>query len=140
MFRTKSDDMAGLPGMFSEGLAHWHSVSRVLKTHWYHVSVKERHEGHFTAMVEILNDETKLHELLLAQSEDFVVTEVQVVTPPWMNKSASWQMENLTAVSVGYDKNDIPVCLLEVASGSVYADVHDPSFDAKFLADVQKIY
>jgi hypothetical protein len=140
MFRTHTDEMAGLPGMFGEGLAHWHAVSRSLATHWYHVSIKQRHEDRFISQVEMLNDETKLFELISAQGPDLVIDELQVVSPPWINKSGSWRMERLTSVSVGYDKNEVPVCLMEVESGAVYTDVHDPSFNASTLINLRKIY
>lgn len=140
MFRTQDVDLAGLPGMFGEGLAHWHGVSRSLATHWYHVSIRQRYEDRLISQVEMLNDETKLVELISAQSEDLIIDELQVVTPPWLNKSKSWRMEKLTSVSVGYDRNEIPVCLLKVESGAVYTDVHDPSFDASTLINLRKIY
>lgn len=140
MFRTQDVDLAGLPGMFGEGLTHWHAVSRSLVTHWYHVGIKLRHEDRFISQVEMLNDETKLFELISTQGPDLVIDELQVVTPPWINKIGSWRMERLTSVSVGYDKNEIPVCLMEVESGAVYVDVHDPTFDASTLTNLRKIY
>ncbi|WP_047528690.1 hypothetical protein [Pseudomonas sp. 11/12A] len=140
MFRTVDTEIAGFPGMFGDGLAHWHSVSRVLNTHWYHVAVKTRHEDRFADTVEFLNDETRLHELISSQNEDFVITEVQVQTPPWMNGGQSWRMEKLNAVSIGYDPNSVVICLLEVESGVVYTDAHDSSFDAQSLTNVKKIY
>ncbi|PTT95513.1 hypothetical protein DBR45_48770 [Pseudomonas sp. HMWF031] len=140
MFRTIDTEMAGIPGMFGEGLAHWHSVSRVLNTHWYHVAVKIRHEDRFVDTVEFLNDETRLHELVSSQSEDLVITEVQVQTPPWMNRSKSWRMEKLNGVSIGYNPHSVVICLLEVESGIVYSDTHDDSFDAQSLTNVKKIY
>jgi hypothetical protein len=50
------------------------------------------------------------------------------------------EMEKLTSVSVGFDKNEIPVCLLEVESGVVYSDAHDSTFDANALINLRKIY
>jgi hypothetical protein len=88
----------------------------------------------------MLNDETKLFELISAQGPDLVIDELQVVTPPWINKSGSWRMERLISVSVGYDKNEVPVCLLRVESGAVYNDVHDPTLDANTLTNLRKIY
>ena len=140
MFRTIDTEMAGIPGMFGEGLAHWHSVSRVLNTHWYHVALKIRHDDHFVDTVEFLNDETRLHELTSSQNEDFFIAEVQVQTPPWMNRSKSWRMEKLSSVSIGYDSNSVVVCLLEAENGVIYTDAHDDSFDAKTLTNVKQIY
>jgi len=81
MFRTYQSDIAGIPGMFGDGLSHWHGVSRALHSHWYHVTVERREDGRFVACVEMLNDEPRLVELLMSQDESLVVQEVQVVTP-----------------------------------------------------------
>jgi hypothetical protein len=140
MFRTYESDIAGVPGMFGEGLAHWHMISRSLQTHWYHVDLKVSHEDRLLPSVWMLNDESKLAEILSQQGSDFVVTDVQVMSPPWMNKSGHWLMEKLVGVSVGFDRNDIEVCLLEVANGSIYTDAHDPSVTVESLTKVRKIY
>lgn len=140
MFRTQNSEMAGLPEMFGEGLTHWNSVSRVLAMHWYHVSVQEFHEGRLITFVHMINDEVRLNDLLTNQSQELVVTDVQVVTPPWMNKSLNWKMEKLTALSVGFDEDDAVVCLVEVEGERLYTDTHDRSFDLNTLTNLQKIY
>lgn len=57
-------DQAGPVGMFGDGLAHFHAVSRSLATHWYHVSLKRRHDERFMAYEEMVSDEPRLVELL----------------------------------------------------------------------------
>ncbi|HDS1060530.1 TPA: hypothetical protein QDZ50_003893 [Pseudomonas putida] len=140
MFRTHLNEMAGVPGMFGEGLSHWHSISRSLSTHWYHLSVKRLVEGRFIRSEEMLNDEPRLHELLKAQNDEFVVEDVQVVTPGRLNGSERWRMERLTSVSLGFDRNDCPVCLLEVESGEIYNDSCDADFDRASLSKVRELY
>lgn len=140
MFRTQNTDMAGLPGMFGEGLTHWHSVSRVLAMHWYHVTVEMHVAGRVINIVEMVNDEVRLDQLVTAQSTDFIISDLQVVTPAWMNKSGSWKMEKLTSVSVGCDQTDVVVCLLETQGGNVYYDSHDPSCDVGSLTNIRKLY
>ena len=126
--------------MFGEGLAHWHMISHSLQSHWYHVDLKIRHEDRMISSVEMLNDESKLVEILSQQGSDFVVTCVQLTTPSWMNKSGQWLMEKLIGVSVGFDKNNFAVCVLEVVSGSIYTVAHDPSVTVESLTKVRKIY
>lgn len=140
MFRTKIEDIEGVPGMFGEGLAHWHGISRALNIHWYHVCVKERLDGRFINMIEMLNDETRLLELLESQNEDFVITEIQALTPSWMNGGKSWRMEIIKAISIGHDRNGCVICVLEVESGKIYTDTHDRSFKPEALTNVRKIY
>ncbi|WP_343598564.1 hypothetical protein [Pseudomonas sp.] len=140
MFRSHQADMAGIPGMFGDGLMHWHGVSRALATHWYHVSVQRLHEGQFRNYEEMLNDEARLVELLLAQDESLVVREVQAVTPSWMNKDGGWKMEKLTSLSMGHNQAGVAVCILEVEGGAVYVDTHEPGLGADSLNGVKELY
>ncbi|MDR6714284.1 hypothetical protein J2W83_003905 [Pseudomonas hunanensis] len=140
MFRSHQADMAGIPGMFGEGLMHWHGVSRALATHWYHVSVQRLHEGQFRNYEEMLNDEVRLVELLVAQGESLTVKEVQVVTPTWMNKSTGWKMEKLTSVCMGFSQDEVPVAILEVESGEIYIDTHEPGLKVDSLTGLKELY
>lgn len=140
MFRTSIHDQAGFTGMFGDGLAHWHSVSRALPTHWYHVSIKRRHEDRLMPYEEFLNDESSLVRLLTAQGEDLVVHEVQVVTPGRMNKHAGWRMEKLKVLSMGFNKAEVPVCVLEVESGRLYSDSFERDFKVQSLTGLKELY
>jgi len=91
-------------------------------------------------MIEMLNDETRLLELFESQNEDFVITEIQALTPSWMNGGKSWRMEIIKAISIGHDRNGCVICVLEVESGKIYTDTHDRSFKPEALTNVRKIY
>lgn len=140
MFRTKLKNKYERQGMMSEEVSHWLMVSRDLSLHWYHVSLEVLRQGRMISQVVMLNDETKLFETLKDQRADRVVVDVRVVTPGWMNKKGEWLMEKLAGVSVGIEKNDIPVCVLELANGSIYTNSPDPSITKESLSDVLKIY
>ena len=140
MFRTNTDDQVGFVGMFGDGQAHFHAVSRVLATHWYHVSIKRRHEDRFVSYEEFLNDEPHLVQLLRSQDEDLVVHEVQVVTPGRMNKRAGWRMEKLKVLSMGFNTAEVPVCVLEVENGRVYSDSYDSNFRLQSLTGLKELY
>ena len=140
MFRISMQDQSGPVGMFGDGLAHFHAVSRSLATHWYHVSLKRRHEGRYVAYEEMLNDEPRLVELLISQSESVIVQDVQVVTPGWMNKGTSWRMEMLTSLSMGFNQAEVPICVLEVESGDVYLNTHQRCLDVESLTGLKELY
>lgn len=140
MFRTKLKNKFGQPSMTSEDISHWLKISRDRSLHWYHVSLEMRREGRMISHVVMLNDETKLLETLEDPRTDRVVMDVKVVTPGWMNKKGEWLMEKLAGVYVGVEKNNIPVCVLELANGSIYTDSSDPSITKESLSDILKIY
>lgn len=51
----------------------------------------------------MISDVDMLEEILSQQTSEFVVAEIQVVTPGWMNKTGKWIMEGLSGLLVGYD-------------------------------------
>lgn len=140
MFRISMQDQAGPVGMFGDGLAHFHAMSRSLVTHWYHVSLKRKHQGRFMAYEEMINDEPRLVELLVSQDEAMVVQEVQVVTPAWMNKGSSWKMEQLTSLSMGFNQVEVPICVLQVESGDVYVNTHQRDLNVGSLTGLKELY
>lgn len=133
-------DQAGPVGMFGDGLAHFHAVSRSLATHWYHVSLKRRHDERFMAYEVMVSDEPRLVELLISQDESMVIQEVQVVTPAWMNKGSSWKMEKLTSLSMGFNQVEVPICVLQVESGDLYVNTHQRDLDVAALVGVRELY
>ena len=133
-------DQAGPVGMFGDGLAHFHAMSRSLASHWYHVSLKRRHEGRFVAYEEMLNDEPRLVELLVSQDESVVIQDVQVVTPAWMNRGSGWKMEKLKLLSMGFNRAEVPICVLQVESGDVYVNTHQRDLDVDALVGVRVLY
>lgn len=140
MFRTHDADMLGLPGMFGEGQCQWHQVSRVLRTHWYHVTVQAKHEGRTIEVVLMIDSEPRLQQVLIAQDAETTITEVQLVTPAHMNGTEGWRMESLTKVTLGEDENECVVCLLEVETGSTYHSSHRPGFSSDALSNLRPIY
>lgn len=88
----------------------------------------------------MVSDEPRLVELLIAQDESLLVQEVQVVTPAWMNKGSSWMMEKLTSLSMGFNRADVPICVLEVERGEVYVNTHQRDLDVGSLTGLKELY
>ena len=140
MFRTHDADMLGLPGMFGEGQYQWHQVSKVLRNHWYHVTVQAKTKGRISEAVLMIDSEPRLQQLLIAQDAETIIREVQVVTPAHMNGTGAWRMEKLTKVTLGEDQHECVVCLLEVETGSKYHSSHQPGFNTDVLSNLRPIY
>lgn len=140
MFRTHDADMLGLPGMFGEGQYQWHQVSKVLRNHWYHVTVQAMYEDRTSEAVLMIDSEPRLQQLLIAQDAETIITEVQVVTPAHMNGTGAWRMEKLIKVTLGEDQHECVVCLLEVETGSKYHSSHQPGFNTDVLSNLRPIY
>lgn len=126
--------------MFGEGVSQWHSVSRLLKTHWYHVTVRAEENGRSSELAFMVDGEQKLQGMLIAQDSQISITDIQVVTPPYMNAKGTWHMEPLAKVTIGVDSDGCEACLLEVESGAVYHNSHRPEFHPDLLTNLRPIY
>lgn len=140
MFRTHDSVLAGIPGMFGEGYKNWHMVERLLAMHWFHVALEHSEDGRTIPLVVMPSDVQMLTEILSQQDSTIVVTDIQVITPKWMNKSEGWKMEKLISLSVGDDQHGVRVSLLEVVGGVTYTDSHQDAFDTSALTNVCKVY
>lgn len=140
MFRTYKDDLEGRLAMFGEGQAHWNAVSRVLRTHWYHVVVEAQEGGRAFELELMINDENRLLKVIESQEKGIVVRSVRAITPPRINGGNDWKMDRLASVSVGDDVNDIPVCLMHLENGSVYHDSFQKKFNHRSLSNLKQMY
>jgi hypothetical protein len=140
MFRTQDVDLIGIPGMFGEGVSQWHAVSRLLKTHWYHVTVRAEENGRSTELALMIDGEQKLQHMLIAQDAQISITDIQVVTPSHMNARGIWSMEPLAKVTIGMDSDGCEACVLEVEGGAVYHNSHRPGFRLDLLTNLRPIY
>ena len=140
MFRTHDADMLGLPGMFGEGQYQWHQVSKVLRNHWYHVTIQAKTQGRISEAVLMIDREPPLQQVLIAQDAETIITEVQVVTPAHMNGTRGWRMDALIKVTLGEDQHECVVCLLEVETGSKYHSSHQSGFSSEVLSNLRPIY
>ncbi|AZP70628.1 MULTISPECIES: hypothetical protein [Pseudomonas] len=140
MFRTINSDLIGVPGLFGEGVSHWRGVSRLLRTPWYHVTLSVENDGRHSECALMIDDTRQLQEILMIQGSDLGIADIMAVTPSWMNKTGSWQMERLTRLSVGEDRVGSEVCVLEVGDGEVYHTSHQPDFQIEALANVRPVF
>jgi hypothetical protein len=140
MFRTQDADMIGIPGMFGEGISQWHTVSRLLKTHWYHLTLRAEENGRSTELAFMIDGEQKLQHILVAQDSHISITDIQVMTPSYMNAKGAWSMEPLAKVTIGVDSDGCEACLLEVEGGAVYHNSHSPDFRPDLLTNLRPIF
>ena len=140
MFRSHETVAVGIPNAFGDGYSNWRMFERHSLYPWYHVVVTERLEGKVWPKSTMISDVDMLEELLSQQSIDFVVEEIQVVTPAWMNKTGKWIMEGLSGLLVGYDSTGVRVCLHNIENEKAYTDAPGRLIDPSSLKGVQVIF
>lgn len=53
----------------------------------------------------MIDSEPRLQQILIAQDEETIITDVQVVTPGHMNGTERWCMETLTQMTLGEEQD-----------------------------------
>lgn len=139
MFISDESCLVGFPGFPGPGRTAWRMVERDSEDLWYHIRFSIR-EGDRTRPKKLMpTDPTILAHLLSQRSPDHTIEEVQVVTAPHTNGSASDRMEKLVSLVIGYDQAGVCVLLHKVASGAVYSSASD-CLDASSLTGIRTIY
>ncbi len=139
MFISDESCLVGFPGFPGPGRTAWRMVERDSEELWYHVRFRVREGGRSRAKKCMPADSSVLAHLLSQRSPDHTIEEVQVVTAPHMNGSASDRMERLVSLVMGYDQAGECVLLHQVASGAVYSSASD-CLDAGSLTGIRTIY
>ena len=140
MFNTHESTRMGFFGLFGEGYSLWGMVERGLHAPWFHVSIKISIDGEESSRILMPGDESMLEQVLTQQNEEMQVTDIQVVTPAWVNSQERWMMERLIRLEVGYDADDCLIHIISVESGAVYSGWPGARCAAADLRDVRVIY
>lgn len=140
MFRSHETVAEGTPNIFGDGYSNWRMFERHLAHPWYHVALEERLDGKAWPRTMMISDVDMLEEILSQQTSEFVITQIQVVTPGWMNNAGKWVMEELSGLLVGYDSTGRRVCLHNIDDEKSYTDAPGQLIDAHSLKRVRVIF
>lgn len=89
---------------------------------WFYMQVVHRSGRENFASMLMMYHAHELKQFIDAQSDRVWVEEVQLVTPPHVNKQSSWLMEPLTMAGIATDPQDGSNFLVyQVASGTIYS-------------------
>ena len=140
MFRSHEAFAEGTPNIFGDGYSNWWIFECHLAHPWYHVVLEECLDGKVWPRTMMISDIDMLDEILSQQTSEFVITEIQVVTPGWMNKTGQWMMEKLLGLLVGYDSGGARVCLHNIGNEKAYSDAPGCHIDVHSLKRLRVIF
>jgi len=97
----------------------WSYAEVELHLPWFYVQYSRSFEGESCSSILIFRQVEQLQEL--AKNTSVKITEVNVVTPDYINKSDSWQMGCLTRIMKGMGTlagNDAPIFIYVLTNGT----------------------
>ena len=116
MFRTTRRDLQGGP---DEELLLWKTIDFSFSTYSFFVEGVGSINGKIGPCRKLVSDEETLLELWLGES-DFLVNQVSLISPPWMNHQGQYLMEPLTKIILRNTKRDPPLYEFTTETGKIY--------------------
>lgn len=94
MYVTRQDAYIDLSGFGADGL-HWSYVEHSLHVPWFYITLSRHSDGCTMRTMLQTMDPYVLATVICSPSHDLSVSDVMLVTPPYINGTESWQMEKL---------------------------------------------
>lgn len=118
MFRTHRSMLISSPEHSTEN-AIWGCIEHCIQLPWFYITIQKKNDNE-TMALQIMDPELFV-ELLEQDSDLSWVETVQLVSPPQMNGSGLWVMEELTEFSHVYHPDLGGSELYEVSNGRRYS-------------------
>ena len=98
MYMTRQEAYVDLSALGAEGL-HWRFVEHGTYAAWFYIAITRSNAGDTSRTMLQTMDPSVLATLICSTSNNFSVTDVTLVTPPYINGTATWLMEKLLEFS-----------------------------------------
>ncbi len=94
MYVTRQEAYVDLSELGADGL-HWSYVEHSLHAPWFYITLSRHSDGCVMRTMLQTMDPYVLATVICSSSYDLCVSDVMLVTPPFINGTESWQMEKL---------------------------------------------
>lgn len=118
MFKTPAVAEIPLPGIFGDSFRHWR-VSMHSNLPWLHATLVTSDGDELGDRSEyvMVDDPITLDSVMRGLGDDQKITDVQVVSPPWMNKGRVWRMDPIRSVSIAKHTEGYDVHIYQLEAG-----------------------
>lgn len=94
MYVTRQEAYIDLSELGADGL-HWCYVEHSLHVPWFYITLSRDIDGYTMRTMLQTMDPSVLATVICSSSHELSVSDVMLVTPPYVNGTGSWQMEKL---------------------------------------------
>ena len=94
MYTTPQEAYVDLSALGAESL-HWRYVEHSMHVPWFYITLTRHIDGYTSRTMLQTMDPSVLATVICSASNELSVTDVMIVTPPYVNGTPSWQMEKL---------------------------------------------
>ncbi|ALE00537.1 hypothetical protein PSYRMG_13380 [Pseudomonas syringae UMAF0158] len=137
MYVTRQEAYVDLSAFGTEGL-HWRYVEHTMQAPWFYITLTRHSAGYpFKTMLQTM-DPAVLATVICSSPNDLSVTDVMIVTPPYVNGTNSWLMEKLLEFSQCHNEENGSMDLYIVTGKCYY--IPEPASDTDGLKLERCIY
>jgi len=133
MFKTHVSSHHDLQSAFGPGHYHWRLVEREIATPWLHATMLMTEGSVEYAKSVMPSDLQTFLSLVNAKSPCARVTELQLMSPPWMNNLGRWQLAPIRQIEIAESPDKEVVHIYSMEEGDTY---YDPS---RSLAEIREL-
>jgi hypothetical protein len=133
MFKTHESAYQDLQAAFGPGHHHWRLVEREIATPWLHATILVTEDGVEYASTVMPSDLHTFLEVANAKDAGARVSELQLMSPAWMNGAERWLLEPIRQIDIASSADDEMIHIYLTESGNTY---YDPS---RTLAEIQDL-
>ena len=128
MFRTSESQLQGRFKMPDENLLLWKSVDLSHNQYFFLVEGVGFFDGTFGPNVRLISDAKSAKAICSSgDSEFFTVTQVYLISPPWMNRQDERLMEPISEIRLQNPGKKPPIYEFVTLAGQTYTSVPQPN-------------
>lgn len=140
MFKTHESAHHDLQAAFGPGHHHWSLIEREIATPWLHATMLVIEDDVEYASAVMPSDLQTF--LSIANAKDFGarITELQLMSPPWMNNAGRWQLAPIRKIEIAESPDKEVVHIYSMEEGDTYYDPSQKLNEVLELTNQRTVY
>lgn len=140
MFKTHESAYQDLRAAFGPGHHHWRLVQREIATPWLHATMLVTEDDVEYASTVMPSDLHTFLEVANAKDSGARVSELQLMSPAWMNGTERWLLEPIRQIDTALSADDEMIHIYLTESGKTYYDPSRTLAELRELTNQRTVY
>lgn len=140
MFKTHVSSHHDLQAAFGPGHHHWKLIEREIATPWLHATMLVVEDDVEYASTVMPSDLRTFLAIASAQSSGARVSELQLMSPSWMNGAGRWLLEPIRQIDLASSIEDEEIHIYVTEGGKTYYDPSRTWNEVQELTNQRTVY
>lgn len=140
MFKTHMSSHRDLQDVFGPGHHHWRLMQREIATPWLHATMLVTEDDVEYASTVMPSDLHTLLEVANTKDSGARVSELQLMSPAWMNGAERWLLEPIIQIDIAESLENEVVHIYRMDEGKIYYDPSRTPTEVRELTNQRTVY